>query len=160
MALECLPVPSKTALASRRQMFVRECQGQCLWPRQPWMLGSAVHSPPSVLINFTPSPVPVAENPAGSRPTFPTATRELLPEAQVPTRPPSTCPCSSEAECLASKTRAQSQPRKSKSPEKQSTSMLHLKQSTRWCQLSVLLGGSSGASGKGDVLGESKAWLT
>lgn len=86
MALECLPVPSKTALASRRQMFVRERRG----PPCPWHACGSVKagesgcsdSSPSVLINFTASSMLIIDNLVGSRPSFLMATYKLLPAAQ------------------------------------------------------------------------------
>lgn len=86
MALECLPVPSKTALASRRQMFVREWQGPMpVAHSSPLNAGGngCSHQSPSVLINFTPSSTLIIDNRVGSRPNFLAATHKVLPNAQT-----------------------------------------------------------------------------
>ena len=84
-ALECLPGPSWTALASRRQMFVREWQGPA--PVAHGSTGDAGENgcsrySPSVLINFILSSMLIIDNLVGSRPSFLTASCKLLQNAQ------------------------------------------------------------------------------
>lgn len=52
MALECLPVPSKTALAPRRQLFVSEWQGPSWWHTAAyWRLGVGLQPSLSLTAN-------------------------------------------------------------------------------------------------------------
>lgn len=52
MALECLPVPSKTALAPRRQMFVSKWQGLSWWHTAAcWRLGAGLQPSLSLSAN-------------------------------------------------------------------------------------------------------------
>lgn len=80
MALECLPVPSKTALAPRTQLFVSEWQGLSRWHTAAcWRLGwgCSRHSP-SVQTNCTPSSMHIMGHLWGSTPRTLTVTCKLL----------------------------------------------------------------------------------